>query len=256
MSIFESIILGLVQGLTEFLPVSSSGHLAAAELMGLGGGEADIAFNIVLHLGTLAAIFTALRRDIREVLTTERRLIMPLFISTAVTAAIAIPLEKVIDKSFQSAIMIACGFAVTAVLIVLGEIVYRKTQQKKSTVSVRMSVLIGGLQGIAVFPGVSRSGTTISAGFFAGLDRDKAVRYAFFLAIPAILGAVVLKIDDITGFRNIPALCAGFAAAFISGYAALALLFRIIRTRYYLVFAGYTFVLAVGMLIYGLMHGR
>ncbi len=248
MSILDAIILGIIQGLTEFLPVSSSGHLALAEFFGLEGGS-NMAFSILLHLGSLLAVLIVMRRDILALFKKDRHWLLPLFITTAVTAAIAIPLKKVFEDSTKSGIMIAIGFIVTAILILAGELMYKKITNKKENVTIGMSIIIGIFQSITPFPGVSRSGTTISSGLFLGLKREQAVRYAFLLAIPAIIGAFIFDIVDISRLAWGWAPILGFLAAFISGYAALKILFRIVKTKYYLIFSAYTFIMAIVTLI-------
>lgn len=256
MGIMDSIILGIIQGLTEFLPVSSSGHLAIAKFLGIAGSEADLTFFIILHCGTLLALLIIMRKDIMELLNKRRDLIIPLVITTSVTAVIAIPLKKLIEKSIESVIMVAIGFAVTTVLILIGEFFYKAIKEKKNKISIVMSVIIGIFQGMTPFAGVSRSGTTISSGLFVGLDRTTAVKYSFLLAIPAIGGALILDIGHITAFSSsfFPLLC-GFLAAFVSGYIALKVFFRIIQTNHYIFFGIYTFLLSITMLLFGIFNG-
>jgi len=253
MTILDAIILGIIQGLTEFLPVSSSGHLALAELLGLTDAAADpesfLAFSIVLHMGSLLAVLIVMRKDIVNILTRERQWLMPLAVTTIVTAAIAIPLKKLIEKSLHSGIIIAIGFAVTAVFILVGELVYKKRTAKKEKLTIGMSIIIGLFQSITPFPGVSRSGTTISSGLFLGLEREIAVRYAFLLAIPAIIGAFVFDMGNIAQLEWGAAPIIGFVTAFAAGLVALKLLFRIVKTKYYLTFSLYTFLLSITTLI-------
>lgn len=256
MNSIDSIILGIIQGLTEFLPVSSSGHLAMATFLGISGSEADLTFFIILHCGTLLALSIIIRKDIMDLLNKRKDLIIPLVITTSVTAVIAIPLKKLIEKSIESVIMVAIGFAVTTALILIGEFFHKAIKEKKNKISIVMSVIIGIFQGITPFAGVSRSGATISSGLFAGLDRETAVKYSFLLAIPAIGGALILDIGNIAACSSgfFPLLC-GFLTAFASGYIALKVLFSIIKTNYYIFFALYTFLLSITMLLYGIFNG-
>mgnify|MGYP006284711881 CR=1 FL=1 len=250
----EGIILGIIQGLTEFLPISSSGHLALAEIFGLvsqGDTQGNIAFFLVLHTGTLCAVILYMRRDITDILLRKRSLLVPLFISTALTGAVAIPLEKYIEKSFESVIIIGTGLLFTAGIIAAGEYIHRRRHLNISSVSVRTSAVIGLLQGIAPFPGVSRSGTTISAGCLCGLDRTTSAEYSFLLAIPAITAACIFKIDQVTTLQEPVSAAAGFIASFVSGYCAIALLIKIIKTRYFIYFALYTAVFGSCLVIYG-----
>ena len=146
MNIIESIILGIIQGLTEFLPISSSGHLALADIFGFlseAEGEQVIAFFIILHMGTLLAVILYMRKDITHIVTSEQRLIIPIMISTVITAAVAIPLKKVIDYSSRSVIIIGVGLLFTAGIIAIGEYVHRRRHLKKNTVSIPISMIIG-----------------------------------------------------------------------------------------------------------------
>ena len=253
MTIIDSIILGIIQGITEFLPISSSGHLALADIFGIiseGEPQEKIAFYILLHMGTLCAILLYLRKDITRILTKDRKMITPLLISTAVTAAIAIPLEKFIEKSFQSVIIIGAGLLFTAIMIVIGEYVHRRRDLNNNSVSIRSSVIIGLFQGITPFPGISRSGTTISSGFLCGLDRESAAKYSFLLAIPAIAGAFIFDIDSIIHIKGAVPAVTGFITSFIFGYAAIALLLRIVKTHYFIFFSLYTAILGLSLILY------
>ncbi|MFH1708059.1 MAG: undecaprenyl-diphosphate phosphatase [Planctomycetota bacterium] len=252
MNLADTVILGIIQGLTEFLPISSDGHLAAAGLIGLVREEVTPTVAVMLHSGTLAALLVWFWRDALTVITSRRDLIRPLVLATIVTAAVAIPLEKLIDKSYQSAIMIGLGFIGTALLLAAGEWSMRASRPPGVRVGWPASLVIGLLQGLAVLPGLSRSGSTMAAGFMAGLERDAAVRFAFLLGIPAIGGAVLLKAPELAATEGWGIMAAAFGVSFVTGLAALALLFRALRSRYFVLFAVYTLLAGTGLLIYGL----
>ncbi len=256
MEILEAVLLGIIQGLTEFLPISSSGHLSLASMLGFSNNEEQLAMFVVLHMGTLGAVIWGMRREIRDVCTKSRNMIAPIAASTIITGIIGLLLKKVIENSISSGIIVGTGFIITTVLLITGEIIFKRTQSPSEEISVKKGLLIGFLQGIAAIPGISRSGSTIAAGLFAGLTKEKAVAYSFLISIPAVTGAFLLEAADIMNLKGIIAPIAGFISAFISGYAALLLLFRIVKSRYYAVFGVYTFILGITVLIYGLKHGH
>ena len=254
MNIWHAIILGIIQGATEFLPVSSSAHLAIAAQCHLGGIHADMAFFLILHAGTLIAVLIGTRKTLYEILTTQRSLLIPISIATICTAVIAIPLQKMIEKSFDSTIIIGCGLLCTTLIIIIGDRISRKKKATKEIVTTRMGIFIGTLQGITPFPGISRSGTTISAGLLSGLTREAAVRFSFLLAIPAIGGALLLDFKDISSIQaGYTAAILGFFSAFASGYLALKLLLKLISTKYYVYFAGYTLILSIVLITYSII---
>ena len=248
MSLFSSILLGLVQGLAEFLPISSSGHLAiAAHFMGQAGiGEPPPFFDVLLHLGTLAAVFVAYWQDIREKIvelicgvrdlargTTPapippaRRLILLIIVGTLPLFAV-LPIKDFIEGLGDNIYFVAAALIVTGFLLFASDRV-RKGRKTEKSARLRDVFLVGVAQAIATCPGISRSGTTITAGCFVGLDRKFAVRYSFLMSIPAILGANLLTLKDaITEntiiVADIPVYLVGVAVAAVVGYLCIRLL--------------------------------
>ena len=248
MSLFSSILLGLVQGLAEFLPISSSGHLAiAAHFMGQAGiGEPPPFFDVLLHLGTLAAVFVAYWQDIREMIvelicgvrdlargTTPtpippaRRLILLIIVGTLPLFAV-LPIKDFIEGLGDNIYFVAAALIVTGFLLFASDRV-RKGRKTEKSARLRDVFLVGVAQAIATCPGISRSGTTITAGCFVGLDRRFAVRYSFLMSIPAILGANLLTLKDaITEntiiVADIPVYLVGVAVAAVVGYLCIRLL--------------------------------
>lgn len=254
MTILQALILGLFQGVSEFLPVSSSGHLLALrELFGLS--EVPRLFDVILHGATLlsvlvvfrsriAAILTALirwaarRKDVPAADTENLALVPPVLAATAVTAFAGLGIEKYLPV--ESPRVASALLLVTAALLILSSR-FRGTRGYDRLGPGR-GALIGLAQGIGVFPGISRSGITISAGLAAGLDRDTAGEFSFLLAIPAIAGALLLELKDMDdlGAAVAPApLAIGFLAAFASGIAALSLLMPLVRKGRLAWFAAY-----------------
>jgi undecaprenyl-diphosphatase len=267
MTLLKAVILGIVQGLTEFLPISSSGHLVIFQHL-FGLREPQLLFDILVHIGTLLAVLAVFFGDIvtitRDSLTFASRcfkkkdslseplpgarLLMFIIIGTVPTALIGYFLEKKADVIFSSLRLVGLTLLATGVLLWLTK---RFSPDKRdiSRMNARDSLLIGLVQGIAVIPGISRSGSTIAAGLFMGLDRSLAARFSFLLSIPAILGALVLKSGELFSLNYSSMLpdIVGMLAAFVSGYFALKFLIRIVLKGNFYLFAYYCFL--VGLLI-------
>ena len=248
MSLLSSILLGLIQGLAEFLPISSSGHLAiAAHFMGQAGiGEPPPFFDVLLHLGTLAAVFAAYWQDIREMIvelicgvrdlargTTPspippaRRLILLIIVGT-LPLFVVLPVKDFIEGLGDNIYFVAGALIVTGFLLFASDRV-KKGRKTEKTATLLDVLLVGVAQAIATCPGISRSGTTITAGCFVGLDRKFAVRYSFLMSIPAILGANLLTLKDAIAEKtiivsDIPVYLVGVAVAAVVGYLCIRLL--------------------------------
>ncbi|MCD4829949.1 MAG: undecaprenyl-diphosphate phosphatase [Candidatus Cloacimonetes bacterium] len=250
MSPFIALILGIIQGLTEFLPVSSSGHLV---LWGrfLGFDEPKVGFDVFVHFGTLLAILLYFRRDVwrlmrapfagsRDGAAQDRRLLLWLAVSTFITAVIGLLCEDWVDRLFMNPLLAAIMLLVTGFILFVSDRIPTH-ERTAAQMGWFRAAWLGLAQTFALFPGISRSGTTIVAGLAAGLRRDEAARYAFLLAIPAIGGATVLKFRDMIGDPAISPLsyALGGAAAFISGYAVIGLLLRLVRRQKLRYFAYY-----------------
>jgi len=262
MGIIEAIILGIVQGLTEFLPVSSSGHLVLLQKV-FGINEPGLFFDTMLHFGTLLAVFVVLRKDIWTLL---KKPIQPLtgylIIATIPAVVAALLFKDSIENLFTSAQLLGICFLITTVLLVTAELLTKRarndnTLKKAENMNWIDAATIGLMQAIAIPPGISRSGATISGALLRKLDRDFAARFSFLLSIPAILGAVVLHSKDL--FKggiteagesiNFIAVAAGTFAAAIVGFFAVKFMLKIIRERSLLGFAVYTGVLGALVLL-------
>lgn len=257
MGAFQAIILGTVQGLTEFLPVSSDGHLALTYR--LFGSSPDLTFEIFLHLATLIAMIIYFRRDIVVLArsfgpggkgTPERRIAWLIVFATGISGVLALVMKKVVEQANESLYLIGAGFLVTAVALTLAEVVGRRADRRDSgDLGWARAAGIAVGQALATLPGVSRSGMTISAGMLAGLDREAAARFSFLLGIPIIAAANLFEVGDvISGASPMPSVAvslAGFLAAGVSGYFAIWGLLRLLRTRPLYVFAVYTLVIGL-----------
>ena len=254
MSLLNALILGLIQGVAEFLPISSSGHLSIAQnLLGLKvAGSDDIFFDVLLHLGTLAAVFAAYWGDIREMvleffraigdirqggmprsIPPARRLILLIIIGT-LPLFLVLPVKRLVEGLYSNTYFVGGALLVTGALLFVCDRV-RRGRKNEKTATVLDAALVGVGQAIATCPGISRSGTTICVGCFRGLERRFAVRFAFLLSIPAVLGANLLQIKDVAeaggiDVKLLPAYILGVAAAAVSGYLSICLV-RLVATK-------------------------
>jgi len=267
MSIFTAIVLGVIQGLTEFLPVSSSGHLVLFQKI-FGIEEPALLFDIMLHVGTLAAVFAVLWKDIWAIL---RKLLQPLtaylIIATIPTVIIALALKDPIEKLFETGQFLGVCFLITAALLSAAELLSRRGAtggshaggglKKPGEMNWLDALVIGIMQAIAIVPGVSRSGATLSGALSRRLDRDFAARFSFLLSIPAILGAAILQLKDVVKSGETAAgdgigaaaMVAGTISAAIIGFFAVRLMLKIVREKSLWGFAIYTAILGVLVLV-------
>jgi len=268
MSILNAIILGVVQGLTEFLPVSSSGHLVLMQKI-FGITAPALFFDTMLHVGTLLAVVVVLWRDIWEIL---RRIIQPLtlylIIATIPAVLLALAFGDVIEHAFESGKFLGVCFLITTALLVTAEFLSRRAKasgglKNSGKMNWLDALIIGIMQAVAIAPGISRSGATISGALSRKLDRDFAARFSFLLSIPAILGAVVLQTKDLVGGSSASfttqaaqsqsigaaAVIAGTVTAAVVGFFAMKLMLKIVREKSLFGFAVYTAVLGVLVII-------
>lgn len=243
------IILGLIQGLTEFLPVSSSGHLVIFQ--SFLNVPFNLAFDAVVHLATALAVIFYFWRDIIGLFTKNRKMLWLLLIATFMTGIIGIAFKDYFEALFTSVKAVGGFLILTGVVILLGEWI-GKGRRKLEAMNIWDAVLIGLAQGAAIAPGLSRSGTTISASLARDLDRGLAARFSFLLSIPAILGAGLLQSKSIIKAGEIGIgfgpLLFGFAAAFISGLIAIKIFMGMIQRTSIRLFAYYCLI--VGLLIW------
>jgi undecaprenyl-diphosphatase len=249
MSILQAIILGLVQGLCEFLPVSSSGHLVL--LQTIFGIQDPLFFDTMLHMGTLIAVVIVFRRTLLEMFRHPfRRYPMFIVLATLPTVVIALLFGDFFESAFSGRFL-ALGFVVTGLLMLLSDYLMKRTggAGKKDAEQMRPldALAMGAMQGVAILPGISRSGSTIAGGMLAGLDRQFAADFSFLMSIPAILGSLVLQGKDVleqglSSVQWLPILI-GTACAAVSGYFAVRFMLRIIKKGKLKYFAVYLFVL-------------
>lgn len=277
MSIFNAVIQAIIQGLTEFLPVSSSGHLSLYQHFTGNSGEGALLFSAVLHLGTLVAVFLAFRKTIialikelgsliKDVFTGkfkwkqmngERRMIMMIIISTLCLIPFMF-FKSWFEGISEDGGIFAEGlcFLYTAGILFMSD---RCVKGKKTPKDIKTkdAVTVGFFQGVALLPGVSRSGSTISSGLFCGFTRETAVQYSFVLGIPAILGGCLLEIKDAVetkaGVEILPCIVGFIVAAFV-GVCAIKLVDWLVKSDKFKVFGYYTLVLGVIVIVISIIE--
>ncbi len=256
MTILQAVILGIIQGLTEFIPVSSSGHLTLAQSL-MGIEQTDISFEVFVHLGTLVPVFVVFWGEIFELIKRPfQKTTLLLILGTIPAVAAVLFFGDLIDMAFASTIFLAVGFAITGTCLLLSDQISRlKSQKDMDHVTPADALIIGCIQAVAIIPGISRSGSTICGSLFRGLKRETAARFSFLLSIPAILGALVYQLKDLlTGevvisSANIPPMVAGFLAAALSGYLAVNFTLKLVKESKLKFFAFYVFALALGVFV-------
>lgn len=255
MGIFEAIILGIVQGFAEFLPVSSSGHLTLLQNIFGIKEPSNITFVVILHIATLIPVFVVFWKDIVAIIKNPIQKVTGLIIiGTIPTVIIALLFKGTLDSIFESGKFLGVCFIITGILLMVSDRVTsgRKTFRSMNYVD---ATVVGVFQCLALPPGISRSGMTLCGSIFRNIDRRTAATYSFLLSIPAILGAMVLELKDvfldgkaIEGLELFPTIF-GFLAAMISGFFAIKVFLNFITKNKMRIFSYYVFVLGAFVII-------
>lgn len=262
--------LGLIQGLTEFLPVSSSGHLVVGQRL-LALAPASMLLDVVLHMGTLLPVLWLYRADLCDMLLRlpslahcrarwaaepGLRLLVGVAVASVPTAFIGLLAHDLFERLFANTVAVGCAFLVTGAILFLAFWRRRgqsKADQRPDQITVGRALIVGLAQGIAITPGISRSGTTIATGLLVGLERELAARLSFVMSVPAILGATALELRKASaGDQGVGMLLVGAAAAAASGYLALRWVVRAVRRGELHWFAWYLWPLGTAVLVYSL----
>ncbi|MCB9742220.1 MAG: undecaprenyl-diphosphate phosphatase [Alphaproteobacteria bacterium] len=256
----EAILLGILQGLTEFLPVSSSGHLVFYQNLLHVPGDA-LLFDLVLHLGTLAPVLFVYRDDLARMVTAplretgpiaERpgtRLAALIVLASVPTALIGLGLEDWFAQLFEAPANLAITFTITGFLLMATRFT-RLGDTDELGMTWWQALIIGVAQGLAIAPGISRSGTTIAIALFLGMKREYAARFSFLMSVPAIGGAFLLKARDADLAQlDLALLGAGALAALVSGYLALVLLIKLVKQGDFSKFSWYVWAMAIAVLV-------
>lgn len=262
MTMWEAVLWGVLQGATEFLPVSSSGHLVLAPWL-LGRSAPSVTFDVIVHAGTLLAMVVYFWRDIlallaglwqswrRRQLTPEGRLALMIAVSAVPAGLAGLLLEDYLGAAFGAPKGVAALLLVTGALLAMSERLGRR-ERPLETLSWRDAVTIGLAQGVALLPGISRSGATISAGLLRGLDREAATRFGFLMVLPLVAGATAYELLGLSGEGGQVAsglLVTGFAVAAVTGYVALRLLLGLVRRHSLWPFAIYCWAMGLFSLV-------
>ncbi len=274
MTMLHALVLGVVQGVTEFLPISSSGHLVIFQSL-FGMKESELFLDIALHVGTLAAVCVFFFRDLKEIAGTlfsvstwyvpgdglwrrlsllpEIRLFGLIIVGSIPTALLGLGFRHIADMVFSSVRIVGITLLVTGLLLWLTRGL--KAQQGRTVAELTLSdaLCVGLIQGVAIVPGISRSGATIAMALFKGVDRETAARYSFLLSVPAIVGAMALELGDVrtSALPPLGPVLLGTCVAAVVGYAALSLLIRLIKRGDLYAFAPYCWLLGSTAILFG-----
>lgn len=261
MSILQAIIFGLIQGLTEFIPVSSSGHLVLAHHF-FGVTETGLSFDVALHLGTLVALLIYFHKDllklIKAIFTKQKETRLAWLLAAATVPAIiaGLLLEGAAESAFRSPWLVAVNFIIVSLIMLGAERYYRKHVKEPTSlenVKKKQALAIGATQALAIIPGISRSGSTITIGIFTGMDRVAATRFSFLLGIPIMFGAIIKVFSEPATFAQFSnektVFLVGMLSAFASGLFAIRFLLRYLSKHTLDVFAYYRLAVAAIVLV-------
>ena len=270
MTLIQAVVLGVIQGLTEFLPVSSTSHLVITQnLFGLSGGEPILLiFDVTVHLGTLLSLLVYFRRDCFSIVSScyplsvkaeggkerDMRMGCLILLATIPTGVIGLFLKKWMEVNFNSLVVTVWTLLINSIILWSTKWIRDGQKEMKSWLD---AIWIGIAQGISILPGISRSGATCATALWLKIKAEEAARFSFLIAIPAILGATVIVIPESIGYFSNemwPALIVGFISAFISGYFAIIILFKIMLRGRFHYFAIYTFFLAIATFVFSALR--
>lgn len=249
MNLFQALILGILQGLTEFLPVSSSGHLILLPNL-LGWQTQSLAFDTVLHLGTASALVVYFRKDILEIVKSKKYMML-IGIGTLPAVAGGLLLRKFVESALRTSSYVAAFLLVGSAIMLIAEKTYKNVWHTQrlddpEKLDFKHGVIIGVFQSLALFSGISRSGATISGGMFMGLTRESAARFSFILSIPIVFAAGLYKVVE--SYQQLSfdlVMLTGFLASFLMGALAIKYLLKFLETNNLYGFIVYRIVLAV-----------
>ncbi len=256
MSIIEAIILGIIQGITEFLPISSSGHLLYAHNI-LGITDTGLSFDVALHIGTFVALIVFFHKDLYGLFlgilgkNDQKRMAWLLAFATIPAVLGGLVLQGLAESTFRSPILVSLNLIWVAIMMILAE-QYAKKHTKKTklaSISNKQGLFVGLVQVLALIPGVSRSGSTITAGIFAGIDRVSATRFSFLLAIPITFGAIIKILSDPGTLTQMSSekgvFIAGIMSALVSGVFAIKFLIKYLSKHTLNIFAYYRITVGI-----------
>ncbi len=254
MNILEALILGIIQGLAEFLPISSSGHLVLFQKI-FGINEPMMSFNVLLHVGTLIPVLIVYRKDIWKLIRNPFQKMTFLLVVGTIPAVIAsLCFGDIIDSLFAGGIFLALAFFATGILLLIADSINNGYKSEKE-ITYLDALLIGIVQAIAITPGISRSGSTITCSLGRKINRKSAAKFSFLLSIPAILGSLVLEFykffkygENLGNLELLPTLF-GFLAAMLTGYLAITFMIKLIEKSRLKIFSFYVITLGIVLVV-------
>ncbi len=267
MTLNYAILLGIIQGLTEFLPVSSSGHLVIFQNL-LGLKEPQLLLDVILHLGTLTAVLIYFKKEIAIIFLEliglfkklssreptlpykdSQKILWWLIVGSVPTAIIGLLFQDTFESMFASLLTVGFMLMLTGLVLTITYFI-PKNYTSKERLNHPIALAVGAVQGLAIIPGISRSGSTIACGLFCGLDRELAGRFSFLLSIPAIIGALILQLkDNPVASVGIMPLIGGFVSSFVMGFICLKLLMHVVKRGHLAYFAPYCFALGLAVIL-------
>lgn len=279
MTYFQAIILGLAQGLSEFLPISSSGHLALLQYFFGVSADNVLPFAVLLHLGTLVSVFIVYWKDIVELMkelgrviadictgkglrinaNPTRRLGFMIIVATIPTAIIGLVFNDVFGALYNSLVAIGAGLLVTGTILVIAEKMGSNDKYIKD-MKFRNALFVGIMQGVAICPGISRSGSTLFGGLIAGLNKEFAVKFAFLISIPSILGSVIIEAPEAfkagMDMSLIGPVIVGVGVSALSGLFAIKAMIKLVSNSRLIGFSFYTWALGISVIIYAIFFAN
>ena len=269
MPAYQGLLLGIVQGLTEFLPISSSGHLVLVPYI-VGWREPTVAFIVAVHLGTTLSILWVFRTRILELLRSlvglgnpaDRRMVWMLAVATVPAAVVGAVLSDQVDRVFERPVVISALLAITAWILFTAESRFEERDEAmvrdERMIRPTDAAVVGVAQAVAILPGISRSGSTIGAGMLRGFSREAAARFSFLMAIPIILGAAIVKIPDLTregAAGSGAAIALGIVASAVVGVLSIRAMLGVVARRGFRPFAVYCVLASIAGVLTGLARG-
>lgn len=255
-TILEAVVLGIVQGITEWLPVSSSGHLVIFQQ--LFDIEAPVIFDLMLHIGSLFVVLFVFWKDAKRVLLSifnddkdGKKLLLLLIFASIITAIIGFLFEDFFKSLFTSLFAVGIALIVTALLLFSVRWFDKKPKKDMNTLD---AFFVGLMQGVAIIPGISRSGSTISTALLRGIDRESAVRFSFLLFIPAVIGATILEFNEFSSINvELLPFVVGTIASMVISYISIKLLIKIIHKQRFYLFGWYCLVVGLTIVLFSVI---
>lgn len=253
MGFWEIVILSIIQGVAEFLPISSSGHLVIAEhFLGLTNPETNLLLIVILHLASLLAIIISFYEEIIEMILNPNILLL-VIIGTIPAGLVGYLFNDQISRMFSSPLVAGIGLLLTGIYLIFAELHWKGSPTPLARASVKQAFWVGIAQMIAIVPGISRSGTTLATGLLKGLDRPSAIKFSFLLAIPVMAGASILKLKDfgkLSGALQPIPIMVGFIICLGVSLLAISFLVRMVRKGKLSYFAWYCLIAGLGIIVF------